>query len=171
MERNKVRRAADPTGGENCLLTLLLSYSAWRKSSPLGDALGRRDAGVGARPGWCFLETETVAKTRAEQLEYGRGYNRGVARARDHIKAVIEIAKGYRRAVRGEGPEESLCKNCARWTRGEGHAFWGRCRADFEWDLEPRMWADAWPAKEKAEIITQPEFGCVSWIPRQTPGA
>jgi hypothetical protein len=112
-----------------------------------------------------------VAKTRAEQLEYGRGYNRGIARARDHFKAVIEIAKGYRRAARGERPQESLCKNCNRWKRGEGNAHWGRCRADFEWDLEPRMWADAWPAKEKPEIITQPEFGCVSWIPQQTPGA
>src|SRR5947208_2822912 len=98
----------------------------------------------------CRMESATVAKTRAEQLEYGRGYNRGIARAQDRFKAVVEIAKGYRRAARGEGPQESLCKNCDRWKRGEGNAHWGRCRADFEWDLEPRMWADAWPAKEKA---------------------
>ncbi len=109
-----------------------------------------------------------MTKTRNEKLEYGRGYNRGIVRARDRFQAVIEIAKGYRRAARGEGPVESLCKNCDRWKRGEGNAHWGRCRADFEWDLEPQMWADAWPAKEKAEIITQPNFGCISWIPKPT---
>lgn len=112
-----------------------------------------------------------MARTAAEAREYQRGYNRAGARHWERLRRVIDIARGYRARLT-DASATKTCATCDRWTRGRGAGInasaclWGSCRADFEWSMEPRMWVDA-DKNTVTEIITQPEFGCVSWIPRR----
>jgi hypothetical protein len=111
------------------------------------------------------MEIATVAKTRTEQLEYSRGYNRGLARSHDRVQRILRIAQRYRESC--DTPTESLCRTCDRWTRGGPSCVWGECRADFEYGLEPRMWADGGKSP-KGTVVTDENFGCISWIPKPT---
>jgi hypothetical protein len=106
-----------------------------------------------------------VAKTRTEQLEYSRGYNRGLARSHDRVQRILRIAQRYRESC--DTPTESLCRTCDRWTRGGPSCVWGECRADFEYGLEPRMWAEGGKSP-KGTVVTDENFGCISWIPKPT---
>lgn len=105
--------------------------------------------------------------TPEEKRQYTRGYNRGLARQQNRANRAIEIAKAYR-ARTGDRETERLCVNCDRWTRGGPNCVWGTCRADFEYGLEGRVWAEALVGDRDVQrsVITSEDFGCVSWIPR-----
>lgn len=107
-------------------------------------------------------------RTDGEHRAYSRGYARARSRSWDRFRRVIEIAKRYRAAAKAPFPD-LRCETCDRWMRGDGinnskTCVWGSCRADFEFDLEPRMWIDHDVA---GKIITDASFGCASWIPRR----
>jgi hypothetical protein len=110
-----------------------------------------------------------VSRTRAEQNEYSRGYGRGIRRASDRVRQVLEIARGYK--ARAAGDSAGRCSTCERWKRGrvgEASCLWGVCRADFEhFAGEGSMWIDNYPrpSSERGEICTHETFGCVNWIP------
>jgi hypothetical protein len=116
-----------------------------------------------------------VATKTEEQRAYQRGYNRGMNRYIDRAQKVVEIARGYQARLT-DNDSERMCENCSRWTRGgdspnADQCKWGVCAADFEWGAEPRMWVDVPPGSPRAikpQIITQPDFGCRSWLPRGT---
>lgn len=102
-----------------------------------------------------------MTRTDAEKREYMRGYNRGRARYGEHAQRLLHIVQGYRSRL-ADADSARICQGCDRWTRGQPNCQWGICRADFEWSAEPRMWTDP---HDSISIVTQPNFGCVSWIP------
>lgn len=113
-----------------------------------------------------------MTQSADEKRGYQRGYNRGHARAMHFFTRVCEIARRYQTRLT-DIDRSRTCQNCDRWTRGAGSpnseaCMWGSCRADFEWSVEARMWVDLPPGSPrdlKPTITTQPNFGCVSWLP------
>lgn len=105
-----------------------------------------------------------MAQTDAEKRAYQRGYNAGRKRRLDWSFKLLAVARRIRDRLTDTNPDRS-CQTCDRWTRGGATYQWGMCRADFEWDVEPRMWIDS-RAPDLAEITTSEDFGCVSWLPR-----
>jgi hypothetical protein len=105
--------------------------------------------------------------TYGEKLAYHRGVNRARASARERVRRVLEIAKGYRqRSSMGAHPERQ-CASCSRWERGGEKCIWGRCRADFEFGTEPRMWAESFGGERRSGlVITTEDFACVNWLPK-----
>jgi hypothetical protein len=115
-----------------------------------------------------------VAQSADEKRGYQRGYNRAGARYWDRVRRVVEIARGYQQRLT-DTDKARTCATCRRWTRGgsamrnDNACMWGSCSADFDFAIEARMWSEmpmGSPSNLKPEIITQPEFGCVSWLPR-----
>jgi hypothetical protein len=114
-----------------------------------------------------------VVQNADEKRGYMRGYSRAGARSWDRVRRVIAVARAYKTRL-SDTDTSRICMTCDRWTRGGESSSraesckWGVCRADFEWGIEARMWAElplGAPRSLKPQIITQPEFGCVSWIP------
>jgi hypothetical protein len=118
-----------------------------------------------------------MVQSADEKRGYQRGYLRAGSRAWDRVRRVVKIARGYRARLHDQD-QSRTCAFCVRWTRGgdparaaESACMWGTCRADFEWDLEPRMWAElpiGAPKNLMPVIVTQPDFGCMSWLPRNS---
>jgi hypothetical protein len=107
-----------------------------------------------------------MAQSPDERRGYQRGYNRAHSKIASHVQRVIKIARGYRDRLT-DTDSARICETCARWKRGGANCMWGACDADFEWGIEPRMWADTNAGESPhRKIITQPNFGCVSWLPR-----
>lgn len=107
----------------------------------------------------------TPGEQSAYRRAYGRRYNAIRKRAYEHARKIAKIAKGLRARLT-DTDSEKVCSRCARWTRGGSSTVWGICRADFEWDVEPRMWAapQDWKRGDiPLEIITEENFGCVNW--------
>lgn len=99
--------------------------------------------------------------TPGEKRAYQRGVNRATARNHDRMQKLIRIARQYRE--RESSDEECICQTCDRWRQGTNNTVWGFCRADFQYGVEPRMWADS--KSGDADLITDATFGCISWIP------
>lgn len=105
-----------------------------------------------------------MGQSDAERRAYARGYNSGVRRRGTLVRALIEIAKGYRARLTDIDTARQ-CQTCDRWERGHSSTLWGYCRADFDAD-EPRMWADRFVGdRPDRQIVTHEHFGCVNWIP------
>ncbi len=107
-----------------------------------------------------------MAKTRAEQLEYSRGYRRGRNRVSDFASRAFRIARTYReqaaalrRVMWGKDNWTSReCQSCERWTRGGPTCKWGVCSAKFLYEVgEPMMHADS-------EITTSETFVCCNHL-------
>ena len=99
-----------------------------------------------------------MARTRAEKLAYGRGYNAGrnsiwgdCARMQRLVDEAVARAK---RAESGQGLLR--CDECARWDRAT-ECMWGYCNLPKpqQADGEP-LWAQA----EDGRFITSQSFGC-----------
>jgi hypothetical protein len=104
--------------------------------------------------------------TYQEQLAYKRGYNRARARFAARAWQAVKIAKLYRQQL-ATAASDRRCDGCDRWTRGGKRCLWGRCRGDFEFGAEPRMWADSFAGEhEQRSVITTEDFGCVNWLPK-----
>ena len=107
-----------------------------------------------------------MAQTEAEKKAYMRGYNRRNSRDSGRVWRILKVAKAIR--DRQHSTDANLCKNCERWTRGGPNCLWGVCSTDFQYGVEPRMWPDTYPTQTPAKITTTEDFGCVSWLPRQS---
>lgn len=116
-----------------------------------------------------------VAQSADEKRGYQRGYNRAGSRARDRVKRVLAVAKGYRSRL-SDTSADRTCSTCLRWSRGGGchqseNCLWGHCAANFEYDLEGRMWVD-FPVgtpravQDTVRIATSQDFGCANWLPK-----
>lgn len=110
-----------------------------------------------------------MAMTIEEKKAYTRGYNRARSRCWDRVQRAVQIAKSYRARLTDIHPSLQ-CRDCDRWMRGGPDCVWGRCRADFEFGVEGRMWAEVTGNSKdvKSAIITTEDFGCVNWIPKSS---
>lgn len=106
-----------------------------------------------------------MEKSRVEKRAYIRGYNRSISRISDRVYRALRIAKGYRTRLTDMDTSRQ-CGTCDRWTRGGDRYLWGKCRADFAFQCEGRMWAEVYIGeREVRAIITTEDFGCQNWLP------
>lgn len=102
--------------------------------------------------------------TEAEKRVYQRGYNRGRTRASDMFHRMYKLAKEWRaKAIAGSCT--GVCENCALWEKQSQTTRWGICGQIWETVIEGYAWAEINPYVKdaKARLVTQSDFGCVTF--------